>query len=67
MQVSFHKRATNSRALLRKMTHKDKASYESSPPCKAHRSLLPRFNELFSRHEAKSRMGWLRVVGSLKL
>ena len=32
MQVIFRKRATNYRALLRKMTYKDKASYESSPP-----------------------------------
>jgi len=28
-QVIFHKRATNIRALLRKMTYKDKASYAS--------------------------------------
>jgi len=34
LQVSFHKRATNYRALLRKMTSKDKAFYGwSSPPC----------------------------------
>jgi len=32
-QVSFCKRATNHRALLQKMTFKDKASYGSSPPC----------------------------------
>ena len=32
LQVSFRKRATNYRALLRKMTSKDKASYASSPP-----------------------------------
>ena len=31
--IIFRKRATNYRALLRKMTCKDKASYESSPPC----------------------------------
>ena len=29
----FRKRATNHRALLRKMTYKDKASYGSLPPC----------------------------------
>ena len=29
----LRKRATNYRALLRKMTHEDKASYKSSPPC----------------------------------
>ena len=33
MQVSFRKRATNYRALLWKLTYKDKASYGSSPPC----------------------------------
>ena len=32
MQVISRKRATNCRALLRKMTHEDQASYESSPP-----------------------------------
>jgi len=34
LQVIFRKRATNYRALLRKMTCKDKASYGSSPPCR---------------------------------
>jgi len=33
LQVSFWKRATNYGALLWKMTYKEKASYESSPPC----------------------------------
>ena len=33
LQVSFRKRATNYRALLRKMTCKDKASYDSTPLC----------------------------------
>jgi len=32
LQVISHQRATNYRALLRKMTHKDKASNGSSPP-----------------------------------
>ena len=31
--MMFHKRATKYRALLLKMTYKDKGSYESSPPC----------------------------------
>ena len=31
VQVIFRKRATNYRALWRKMTHKDKASYDSTP------------------------------------
>jgi len=33
VQVILHKRATNYRALLQKMTHEDKAFYESTPPC----------------------------------
>jgi len=33
LQVIFRKRATNHRALLRKMTCKDKASYDPTPPC----------------------------------
>ena len=33
LQIIFHKRATKCRSLLRKMTYKDKGSYESSPPC----------------------------------
>jgi len=33
LQVILRKRATNYRALLREMTHKDKASYGSSPLC----------------------------------
>ena len=33
LQMIFHKRATKYRSLLRKMTYKDKGSYESSPPC----------------------------------
>ena len=32
LQVIFRKRATNYRAFLQKMNHKDKASYGSSPP-----------------------------------
>ena len=33
MKVTFRKRATQYRALLRKMSYKDKASYGSSPAC----------------------------------
>ena len=33
LQVIFYQRATNHRALLRKTTYKDKASYGSLPPC----------------------------------
>jgi len=32
LHIIFHKRATKYRSLLRKMTYKDKGSYESSPP-----------------------------------
>ena len=32
LQVIFRKRATEYRALLRKMTYEDKASYNSTPP-----------------------------------
>jgi len=33
LRIIFHKRAIKYRSLLRKMTYKDKESYESSPPC----------------------------------
>ena len=33
LQIIFHQRATKHRALLLKMTYKDKGSYESLPPC----------------------------------
>ena len=33
LQIIFHQRATKYRSLLRKMTYKDKGSYQSSPPC----------------------------------
>jgi len=33
LQIMFHERATKYRSFLRKMTYKDKGSYESSPPC----------------------------------
>ena len=36
LQIIFHKRATKYRSLLRKITYKDKGSYESSPPCMTH-------------------------------
>jgi len=35
LQVILCKRAPKYRSLLRKMTYKDKGSYESSPPCNA--------------------------------
>ena len=33
LQIIFHERATKCKSLLRKMTCKDKGSYEPSPPC----------------------------------
>jgi len=36
LQIIFHKRAATYRALLLRMTYKDKGSYESSLPCIAH-------------------------------
>jgi len=44
LQVTFRKRATNYRALLRKMTGRDKACYDSTPPCRhMHGFILVRF------------------------
>ena len=37
LQIIFHKRAIKYRSLLRKMTCKDKGSYESSKPCRTRR------------------------------
>ena len=36
LQVSFRNSANNYRALLRKMTYRDKASYDATPPCSTH-------------------------------
>ena len=45
LQIIFHKRATKYRSLLRKMTYKDKGSYDSTPPC----SPLSLIWDLFTR------------------
>jgi len=37
-QVISRQKATNCRALLQKITHEDKASYGSSPPCSVYRA-----------------------------
>ena len=47
LQVIFRKRATNSKALLWKMTYKDKASYESTPPCSSLSAKEPLITGLF--------------------
>jgi len=52
LQIIFHKRAIKYRSLLRKMTYKDKGSYESSPPCIA-RAHLPLMHELLD-HQSPS-------------
>jgi len=39
LQVIFHKKATNYRALLRKMTYEDKASCGSSTPCRSNEQI----------------------------
>ena len=41
LQIIFHNRATKYRALLLKMTCKDKGSYEFSPPCNSFLSISP--------------------------
>jgi len=41
LQVIFHKRATNYRALLQKMTYTDKASFDSTPPCTCCYTFVP--------------------------
>ena len=46
LQIIFHKRATKYRSFLRKMTYKDKGSYESSPLCNTHMSVFLHFVEL---------------------
>jgi len=51
LQVIFCKRATNCRALLRKMTCKNKPSYASSPPCTTHTNELCRtYEQVVSLH-----------------
>ena len=40
LQVIFRTRATSYRALLRKMTYTDKASYDAAPPCSLHKSFF---------------------------
>jgi len=54
-QVSLRKRATNYRALLQKMTCKDKASYESSAPCvqKSKLWMYPQFAHNWYHRAAK--------------
>ena len=52
LQIIFHKRATEYRSLLRKMTYKDKGSYESSPP----------YNASFHTYECGISLIWMSHV-----
>jgi len=49
LQVIFRKRATNYRALLRKITYKDTASYDSTPPC----NCTPPLSYILWAHKSK--------------
>jgi len=71
--ITFRKRATNYRALLRKMTYKDKASYESSPPCRCS-TIFPRISCLENHDDGVEShvrenviTEWQRLIGSPKL
>jgi len=70
VQVIFRKRATNYRALLRKMTQKDKAFYDSMPPCTT--AAYPRVSchtlshvEIYTQHITHSQNFCLRVCDML--
>ena len=63
LQIILHKRATKCRSLLRKMTYKDKGSYESSPPC-----ICLMYSHMCGYlWQTYLWMEWLRLVGSFKL
>ena len=55
LQIIFHKKATKYRALLLKMTYKDKGSYESSPICRM--SYLRNFGLTPQKRHADSTCG----------
>ena len=49
LQVIFRKRATNCRALLRKMTHEDRTSYDSTPPCKSMQDTIKKQTDILMK------------------
>jgi len=57
LQIISHKRATKYSSLLRRMTYKDKGSYESSPPCISHMY----FKNVCERANACAVMAYVRV------
>jgi len=61
LQIIFHKRATEYRSLLRKMTYRDKGSYESSPPCTPLTPTRPRNSDFSVSRSTNSN----RNVGSM--
>jgi len=56
MQIIFHKRATKYRSILRKMTYKDKVSYESLPPCTCNSRSFPAYMNIRMYNKA-----WLNI------
>ena len=69
LQVIFRERAINYRALLRKMTNEDKASYDSTPPCTWHRHIIqPAFKRGFRSETNKlssGAAGWREPIECL--
>jgi len=62
LQIILHKRATKYRALLRKITYKDKGSYESSPPCMFSKTcLLDQFSVV--KEPCKNKAFWSLKIG----
>ena len=61
LQIIFHKRATKYRSLLRKMTYKDKGSYESSPPC------IVKSRDFVIRDMTHPYVTWLLTLRTLKV
>ena len=69
LQIIFHKNSTKYRSLLRKMTYKDKGSYESSPPWNrvSVKVVCHRFPYSYQHPHTHmkrvSRTGWRRPIG----